>query len=335
MTRSGSVLVIKHTRRVDTSARLLRLLSLLAARPWWTNGELATRLDVTERTIRRDIAKLRDLGYAVESDAGPWGGYGLGAGERTPPLVLDNEEALAVAVALREATFSGVLGEDHAALSALFKLTQILPRGAAAQLTAMDTTFVRAPGPVEAQIASGVLLHLTHACRSGERACLTYRDRSGSLTRRDVDPYRLVRAGRRWYLVACDVTRDEWRTFRVDRVERIVSTGRPVDITDPPDPAELVREVRASATYPMYVTFRLAMPLHGAQGLIPTTVGTHRPDGPDATVITVGGPDADRLAAYLLGLGVQLQVLSPDTVRAAVLRRVSELADANNPAPEG
>ncbi|MFG3546705.1 helix-turn-helix transcriptional regulator [Streptomyces sp. NPDC047725] len=314
---------------LSTSARLLRLVSLLAVRPAWTCGELAERMEVTERTVRRDVARLRELGYAVESDPGPWGGYRLRPGTRTPPLILDDEEALAVAVGLREAALSGALGGDQAALSALLKLRQVLPRRLADRLGDMDAAFVHTPRAEEPQVPPGTLLELATACRRSERARLSYRDWEGRATARDVDPYRLVHTGRRWYFVARDVERDQWRTFRADRVQRLQSTGRPVEIADPPDPALLVARSVATGPYPLRATVRVRLPLDRALRLVPPTVGTHRPDGPDATLIDIGGPDPEGLATYLLGLGTPLRVLTPASVRKALTDRARELFEAN------
>ncbi|WP_030621035.1 helix-turn-helix transcriptional regulator [Streptomyces achromogenes] len=315
---------------LSASARLLRLLSLLAARPSWTCGELAERMGVTDRTVRRDVAKLRELGYSVDSEAGPWGGYRLRAGSRVPPLILDDEEALAVAVGLREAAFGGVLGGDQAALSALLKLRQVLPAGVAERLGEWDEALVRLPWPEEARLRPGMLLELAAACRRGERVRLSYCDGEGRGTVRDVDPYRLVHTGRRWYFVARDVVRG-WRTFRADRVEHVHPTGRLVEITDPPDPARLVFHNTANGPYPLSARIRLLLPLREAQRLIPPTIGTHHPDGPEATVVEIGGPTPEGLAHYLLGLATPLQVLSPDTVREALLDRTRELLAAHSP----
>ncbi|MCZ1005669.1 helix-turn-helix transcriptional regulator [Streptomyces lydicus] len=320
---------------ISASARLLRLVALLAARPSWTCGELADRMAVTERTVRRDIAKLRELGYAVESDPGPWGGYRLRAGARVPPLILDDEEALAVAVGMREAALSGTLGGDQAALSALLKLRQVLPRRIADRLGEMDDTFVHTPRPDEPQIPAGMLLELAAACRRGERARLSYRDWAGRATVRDVDPYRLVHTERRWYFVARDVTQAQWRTFRADRVDRLHPTGQPVELIDPPDPALLVSRSVATGPYPLHATIRLPMPVNQALRLIPSSVGAHRPEGPDATIVDIGGPDAEGLAGYLLSLATPLRVLSPDAVRQALLRRVQELLEHNANGPTG
>lgn len=314
---------------ISTTARLLRLVSLLSARPSWTSGELAVRMAVTDRTVRRDISRLRELGYAVESDPGPWGGYRLVAGARLPPLILDDEEALAVAVGLREVALNGALGGGQSALSALLKLRQVLPPRMAERLGDLDAAFVHTPRPDAPQIGPGMLLELATACRRSERARLSYRDRQGRATLREVDPYRLVHTGRRWYFVARDVTLDEWRTFRADRVLEIRPTGQPARLTDPPDPAHLVSRAIATAAYPLYVTARLPLPLDQALRLVPPTVGTHRPDGPDATLVEIGGPTADGLASYLLSLATPLRVLSPPSVRQALLHRTRALTDDN------
>ncbi|MCG7209788.1 helix-turn-helix transcriptional regulator [Streptomyces arenae] len=314
---------------ISTSARLLRLVSLLSARPSWTSRELAARMEVAERTVRRDIARLRELGYGVESEPGPWGGYRLGGGTRVPPLILDDEEALAVAVALREAALSGILGSDEASLSALLKLRQGLPTRVANRIGELDAALVHTPRHDERQIEPGVLLELATLCHRSERTRLSYRDREGNATVRDVDPYRLVRAGRRWYFVARDVARDEWRTFRADRVAQVQPTGQVVELVDPPDPAHLVSRGIAAGTYPLYTTVRLPLPLDQALRLIPPTVGTHHPDGPEDTIVEIGGPDADKLAKYLLSLGTPLRVLSPDGVRQALLHRTREVFEGN------
>ncbi|MFD7730685.1 helix-turn-helix transcriptional regulator [Kitasatospora phosalacinea] len=315
---------------LTTSARLLRLVSLLSSRPSWTCGELAERMEVTDRTVRRDVARLRELGYGVESEPGPWGGYRLGGGARALPLLLDDEEALAVAVALRGAASSGVLGGDQAVLSALLKLRQSLPRRVAERLAGMDATFVHAHRPGEPQIAPGTLLELAGACRAGQRVRLSYRDGGGRDSVREVDPYRLVHNGRRWYFVALDVARGEWRTFRADRVVQVRGTGQPVaEPVEPPDPALLVVRNTGTGRYPVYASVRFPVPLEEALRLVPAVVGTHRPDGPGACVVEIGGPDAEGLARYLLGLAVPLRVLAPQEVRGALLRLLRGIAEEN------
>ncbi len=312
-----------------TSSRLLRLVSLLSARPIWTCRELAERMAVTDRTIRRDIARLRDLGYGVESEPGPWGGYRLSPGARMPPLVLDDEEALAVAVGLREAALSGVLGTGQAALSALLKLRQILPKHLGDQMAALEGALDHTPRSGEPQIGMPVLLELARACGSARRATLSYQNHAGRATVREIDPYRLVHTGLRWYLVARDVAKQEWRTFRADRVTAVHPTTEPADLTDPPEAAQLVSQGISSVSYPLYTTIRLPLPLDRALEAVPPTIGTHSPDGPEATVVRIGGNSAERLAAYLLSLGTELTVLSPKDVREALSRRAQALLAAN------
>lgn len=314
---------------LNTSARLLRLLSLLSTRQSWTCADLSAQLEITERTVRRDIARLRELGYGIESEMGPWGGYHLGPGTSIPPLILDEEEALAVAVGLRTAAFSGVSGSDQAALSALLKLRQVLPARIADRLGELDAAFTHTARPDDSQISPALLLDLATACRRGERAQLTYRDRAGTTSTRPVDPYRLIYTGRRWYLLAYDLTRQDWRTFRTDRIIDATATGQATALPDPPDPAQMVSTGVALRPYPVRVTIRLAVPADEARRLVPPTVGVHHPDGDDATIIDIGGPDADGLARYLLSLGRPLQILHPEEVRQAFLTRTQQLLKDN------
>lgn len=311
---------------MSASARLLRLVSLLSTRPSWTNRELADRLGVTERTVRRDVAKLRELGYGVESDAGPWGGYRLGQAGAVPPLNLDDEEAFAVAVALQEAARTGLLGDDRAALSALFKLQRLLPRRVADRLGAFAGALVHTPRAAGDPVSAAVLAELAGACRTGERLRLAYRDREGRATVREVDPYRLVRTAHRWYLVAEDVARGQWRTFRADRVEAAHGTGRTTEIVDPPDAAKLVADMLTS-DYPVYATIRLPVPAERARQLVPPGAGVHEPDGERATLVTMGGTSLEDLATRLLRLASPLRVVEPEELRAVLRRRMAELSD--------
>lgn len=331
MTRSETVLVIGQTGDVvNTSARLLRLLTVLSTGRSWTCAELAGQLGITERTVRRDIARLRELDYAIESTAGPWGGYRLSRGTRVPPLIFDDEEALAVAVGLRGAALSGVAGSDQAALSALLKLRQVLPARIADRLGEFDAAVTHTPRPEERRISPALLLDLANACRNGRRVQLAYQDRGGTTSTRQVDPYRLVYTGRRWYFVAHDVARQQWRTFRADRIIDATATGQQVALPDQPDPADMVNRGMAVGPYPVHVTVRIAAPADEALRLVPPTVGVHRPDGDDATIIDIGGSSADGLARYLLSLGRPLRVLQPDDVRQALLARLRQLLDAND-----
>jgi predicted DNA-binding transcriptional regulator YafY len=313
---------------VNTSARLLRLLAVLSTGRSWTCAGLAEQLGITARTVRRDIARLRELDYVIESTMGPWGGYRLGRGTRVPPLIFDDEETLAVAIGLRTAALSGVAGSDQAALSALLKLRLVLPARIAERLGELDAAVTHTARPDERPISPALLLDLATGCRRGERVELTYHDRHGRTSTREVDPYRLVYTGRRWYLVAHDVARQDWRTFRADRIVDATSTGQPAILPDQPDSADLVGRGLAVGPYPVRVTIRLEASADEARRLIPPTVGVHRPDG-DATIVDIGGPDADGLARYLLSLGRPLRVLHPDEVREAVLARARQLIQTN------
>ncbi|MEU0136867.1 WYL domain-containing protein [Streptomyces sp. NPDC006296] len=314
---------------ITTSARLLRLVSLLSSRPTWTNAELARHLDVTERTVRRDIDRLRELGYGVESVPGPGGGYRFGAGNRMPPLNLDDDEVFAVAMALREAAQGAALGADPAALSALLKLRQILPARMAKRLESLDATVEHTARCETPRAPADVLLLLASLCRASERATLTYRDAQGTTTVRCVDPYRLVHTGVHWYFVARDVEHATWRTFRADRVVDVESTGEAVDLGDAPDAAQLVSDTITRTGYPFFARVRLPLSFDDSRRLVAPIVATHEPDGPDHTLITIGGSEPDQLAGYLLSLRTPLEVLSPDSVREALLARLDVLYRGN------
>ncbi len=209
---------------MTTSARLLKLLSLLQARRDWTGDALADRLEVSARTIRRDVERLRDLGYPVHALTGPAGGYRLEAGTAMPPLLLDDDEAVAIAVGLRTAAGAAVTGIEETSVRALVKLEQVLPGHLRRRVNALQTatdTFVAAGPTVDPQC----LTVIASACRDVQRLRFAYRARTGEDTRREVEPARLVTIGRRWYLAAWDTRREDWRTFRVDRITGPESTG--------------------------------------------------------------------------------------------------------------
>jgi len=307
---------------IATSARLLRLLAVLSSRPSWTNAELAERLDVTERTVRRDIARLREAGYGIDSEGGPYGGYRLGPGKRMAPPTLDDEEALAVFAALREAP-----GDDPAAMSALLKLRHLLPARVIEQLDAVDRSSVDIMQVERRRVAVPLLFEVATACHRGERLTLTYCDARGTETRRQVDPHRLVRSPNRWYLVAFDVAKHEWRTFRADRIVAAQTTGVIVELNDPPDAADMVTKMLVS-DYPYYAIARVAVPLARARHIVPTHLGSCQADGPDTTLVTIGGVTPDSLAAALFRLPTPLRLVASDAVCEAVRRRVAQFIEA-------
>jgi predicted DNA-binding transcriptional regulator YafY len=209
---------------LETSARLLRLLSLLQARRGWTSSELAARLGVTTRTIRNDMGRLRGLGYPVDARPGVAGGYRLGTGGALPPLLLDDEEAVAVAIGLRTAASGSIAGIEETSVRALAKLQQVLPPRLRRRISAFQSYALPVPsrGP---QVDPDVLTVIAAACRDHERLRFDYRAHSGAASRRSVEPYRLVNDRSRWYLVAWDTERDAWRTFRADRIKPRTPAG--------------------------------------------------------------------------------------------------------------
>lgn len=201
----------------ETSARLLKLLTLLQIRRTWSSDEIADRLGVTPRTIRRDMQKLRELDYPVTGVRGVAGGYGLGFGTQLPPLALDDDEAVALAIALRTAAASGVLGIGEAALRALIKLEQVMPSRLRGRLRALRVSELQRPATTGA-VDPELLTAIGSACRDNQRLIFEYAELAGAVTVRRTEPHELMIWGSRWYLVAWDVDRDAWSTFPVDRL---------------------------------------------------------------------------------------------------------------------
>ncbi|HEY0530879.1 MAG TPA: YafY family protein [Actinoplanes sp.] len=209
----------------NTSARMLRLLSLLQTHRYWPGPELAGRLEVSERTVRRDVDRLRELGYPVDASRGVAGGYQLQAGAAVPPLLLDDDEAVAIAVGLRTAAAGAVAGFEETSVRALAKVIQLLPPRLRRRIDALRVA--TAPGVLGGGPAldAGALTTIALACRGEERLRFDYTAREAESTARHVEPHRLVSLGRRWYLVAWDLNRGDWRSFRVDRLSDPSLTG--------------------------------------------------------------------------------------------------------------
>ena len=213
-------------RCLTLQARLLRLLDLLQSRPDWTGTELAERLAVTTRTVRKDVTRLRDLGYPVDANPGVAGGYRLAAGAHLPPLLLDDDEAVAVAIGLRAAAHAGIVGIEETSMRAVAKLEQMLPNRLRRRVSALQSAVesVRWGAP-DALVETETLAVFSQACRDTEQVRFDYADKEGKESRRLVEPHKLVTVGQRWYLVAWDVRRDDWRTFRVDRTRAAPRRG--------------------------------------------------------------------------------------------------------------
>nr|WP_062335057.1 transcriptional regulator [Herbidospora sakaeratensis] len=295
---------------LETSARLLRLLSLLQARRDWPGRDLADRLGVSDRTVRRDVERLRELGYPVHASRGTDGGYRLGAGTAMPPLLLDDEEAVAVAIGLRH----GVPGIEETSARALTKLEQVLPSRLRHRVDALraSTEPVPAdrPGPA---VDAAVLSTLATACRNRERLRFDYRSHDGSSTLRVVEPHRIVSWGRRWYLVAWDVDRDDWRTFRVDRLAPRTPTGPRFPPRDPPEggaAAYVARGVSSAAW-----RWRARVVVHAAADVVTErvnpAVGVVEAVDERTCVLDTGAENISSLAVHLGLLDLEFEVSGP------------------------
>ncbi|MFE4993554.1 helix-turn-helix transcriptional regulator [Streptomyces mirabilis] len=325
---------------LETSARLLRLLSLLQAHREWSGADLADRLGVTPRTIRRDVDRLRELGYPVNASPGTGGGYQLGAGAELPPLLLDDDEAVAVAVGLRTAAGQGIEGIGETSVRALAKLEQVLPRRLRRRVSALNAfTVPMLRGPQPSAVDPGVLSELAHACRDGERLRFEYRDHVGSPTRRTVEPHRLVCTERRWYLVAWDVDRDDWRTFRADRITPRPPHGPRFTPRTPPaeDLAAYVSQGVSTRAYASQAVVRLFVPLEEAAERISPSAGTLEASGEDSCVLRTGAASLDVMVIHVMLTGFEFEVLEPAELTEAIrtsrdrLSRVLERSPDRSP----
>jgi predicted DNA-binding transcriptional regulator YafY len=296
---------------MDPSARLLRLLSLLQTPRDWTGTELAERLEVSTRTVRNDIERLRGLGYPVHATRGVVGGYRLEAGAVLPPLLLDDDEAIAVAVGLRTAAGGAVGGIEETSLRALSKLEQVMPSRLRRKVNALQTFTVLVPRDErESTVDPNVLTTLASACRDHARLRFSYKDRERATSHREVEPYRLVNWGRRWYLVAWDLERADWRTFRVDRLSIRMPLGLPFAPRPLPDDdvAAFVARGLAESAW----RFRTRVVVHEAADVmadrIGRWVGTIEPIDAGTCVVDVGADSVETLAVYLGMLGADFEV---------------------------
>lgn len=315
----------------DTGARLLRLLGLLQRKPSWTGPELAEHLGVDPRTVRRDVDRLRDLGYEIDAHPGASGGYRFGAGVRLPPLVLDADEATAVAVVLGISAGAAVPGIGGALPGEPSKLDRLLPPRLRAQLAALRASTVALVPPLDTVPAED-LVELALACESHLRATFTYRAREGAEAQRRVEPHRLVATERRWYLIAYDLDREDWRTFRVDRLSALEVTGHRFEPRELADPGRLVAEAITAAGYRHRALVRLAAPLEQVSRLVGPSIGVVE-DAQGATLLTIGVDDFDWLAGYLIGLGVAFEALEPPELRTHLAGLGRRLAEAHGQSP--
>ena len=322
---------------LETSARLLRLLGLLQVRPEWSGADLAERLGVTVRTLRRDVQRLRDLDYPVHSVPGVAGGYRLGPGRALPPLLLDDEEAIAVVVSLRGAASHSVAGLSEASVSALAKLDQVLPARLRERTAALQhaTVALTGPGPV---VDPGQLAALAAACRHHQRLRLRYQNRSGSDSVRVVEPHRLVSTGYRWYLMAYDVERADWRTFRVDRIGESAQAGGRFVPREPPDPAAFVARAVTSAPYRYQARVLVDAPAHVVAELFSRTSGVVTDAGDGTCLLATGSDSLGALTFHLAALDADFTVLEPPELIdfiADTARRLTSVAARSGASPAG
>jgi predicted DNA-binding transcriptional regulator YafY len=314
---------------LETSARLLRLLSLLQAHRSWTGPDLAERLGVSTRTVRTDIERLRSLGYPVHATPGVAGGYRLGAGAALPPLLLDDDEAVAVAVGLRTAAGGSVSGIEETSVRALAKLEQVLPSHLRHRVAAMQAATVTVPG-VGPEVDPDVLTAIAVAIRASERLRIEYSTHSGTDISRVTEPHRLVSWGRRWYLVAWDVEKVDWRTFRIDRLTPRSPTGprfRPRELPD--DVASFVQRGVGAATWRFFGRIRLHASADEVRDRLPPAASLVSEDG-GTCIVEVGSDSAHMLALYIGLLDVDFEVLDPPELADAVARMGRRYAAAGS-----
>jgi predicted DNA-binding transcriptional regulator YafY len=315
---------------LETSVRLLRLLAVLQSRRDWSGADLADRLGVTTRTVRNDVERLRILGYRVHSSTGTTGGYRLAPGSALPPLLLDDDEAVAVAVGLAVAAAGTVTGIEEPSVRALAKLEQTLPARLRHRVDAMRAATVSAAGggpTVDAEILTAVAA----ATRHHEQLRFDYLGHDGSASTRRVEPHRLVYTGRRWYLMAWDTERADWRTFRADRIRLRSPNGPRFAPREPPEDAatHVLRGVGLRA-WPVRVRVRLHAPVQTIAGRMPSTAGVLTPIDDIACLLEAGGTSFANLAGMLSTLDVGFAVLDPPEFRdflATLAERYRAAAD--------
>jgi predicted DNA-binding transcriptional regulator YafY len=315
----------------DTPARILTLLSLLQTPREWPGGELAERLGVSRRTVRRDVERLRELGYPVRASRGADGGYRLVAGTAMPPLVLDDEEAVAIAVGLRAGAGHAVEGVDEASVRALAKLEQVLPSRLRHRVAALQTATTPLTGGDGPRIAPETLTVIASAIAGRERLRFAYRAADGAESRRLTEPYRLVSTGRRWYLVAYDLGREDWRTFRVDRIAEPFATGARYAPRELPtgSAAEFLRQSMYARNEAYELEVRFAAGADVLADRLPHWWGTPEPaDGGGCLIRARVADSLEWLPMRLAALDVEFTVRQPAELAERVRRMGARLLRA-------
>jgi predicted DNA-binding transcriptional regulator YafY len=313
---------------LETSARLLRLLTLLQSRRDWSGAGLADRLGVSPRTVRRDVDKLRFLGYPIEAIGGVGGGYRLAAGTAMPPLLLDDEEAVAVAVGLRTAAAGAVTGIAETSVRALAKLDQVLPSRLRHQVNTLGAAMVTMP-VLGHTVDPSTLTAIAAAVRDRERLRFDY----GPAAVRDVEPYRLVHSGRRWYLFGWDTHRSDWRTFRVDRLALRVPNGPRFDPR--PLPADDVATHVALGVTTHRYRYQAVLTMHGGArevaDEVPPTIGVVEPIDEHTCTLRIGSDSLDQLAVWTAAFGFEFEIREPPELIEHIRTLTARLSRAVDP----
>lgn len=297
------------------TSRILHLLGLLQERRVWSAADLADQLGVTSRSVRRDVDRLRSMGYPVHAVPGRGGGYRLGAGRALPPLLLAPEEATAVAVGLRLAASSGIDGLEGSALRALTTLDPLLPPAVRGDVGAIAEV-LDVIGSPRARIASPVLVTLARAVRDGLQLRVDYERRDGHRALRRIEPYRVMSVEGRWYLFCYDLDREDWRTFRLDRMHEVRTSTFPIRPRRPPEDIEAtVRESLTQGPYPHSACVRVRRPLAEVAPQIPALVGTVEADGEESCLLRTGASDLRWIALHLARMGLPIEVVDPPELR--------------------
>jgi predicted DNA-binding transcriptional regulator YafY len=307
---------------LETSARLLKLLSLLQAKRDWTGPELAERLAVTTRTVRNDVERLRNLGYPVHATPGVAGGYRLGAGAKLPPLLLDDDEAVAVALSLSTQ-------DSETADRALKKLEQVLPSRLRHRVSALQEYTVGTATELDPEVT----VRIVNACRDRERLRFDYVKFDGEQDRREVEPYRLVHVRGRWYLVGWDLGRQDWRTFRADRVRPRVPTGPRFTPRALPDLEAHLAKGLATAAWRFRATVTVHAPAAEVAAKVPAALV--EATGESSCRLTAGADTVEMLAVYLGMLGCGFSVDGPPELVHHLGKVADRFREAINTASHG
>lgn len=308
---------------LTASARLLSLLSLLQSRPHWGGGMLAERMGIHPRTLRRDIDRLRQLGYPIHASTGVAGGYAFRPGRALPPLLLDDDEALAAAIALRTAVTGTISGIEQTAITALVKIEQAMPPRLRPRLEALRSAILPTDqiGPL---VDAGRLTALAAACRDQLQLAFEYIDRTGQPSSRQVEPQGVVHIDRRWYLVAWDPARVDWRTFRIDRITSTPVVGAHFAPRAGPGDGDLRQWVARSLSlgqYPDEARIILHAPLAALRQRIPASAGVLEGVDDQRCLLRCGANPTGSVIYWLLAMDLEFEVLGPpaliDRLRAA------------------